>query len=267
LSRSYDINRAGVIRVLDEDEEDNDDFSGSFSMESKSNVMESIKDLIDDISSIYNNVSEQAFEHIHANEVIMTLGSSSTVKEFLIEAGSKRKFNVIIADSAPSYRGREMAIELSKKGIETTIIPDSGIHAIMTRVNKVIVGTHAVLANGGLMAPAGTHIVALAAKFHSIPFLVCTGLYKLSPQFPSQDSFVELKNPTDILDLDEVSSYNGNVNAKNPVRDYVPPELVSLYITNTGGYIPAYIYRLLAELYHPDDAEIGLDNDNNDIDI
>jgi hypothetical protein len=36
-----------------------------------------------------------------------------------------------------------MALELSKAGIETTVIPDSAVFAVMSRVNKVILGTHA----------------------------------------------------------------------------------------------------------------------------
>ena len=44
----------------------------------------------------------------------------------------------------------------------------------------------------------------------------------------------------------------------NPAYDYVPPELLDLYITNnttttTGGHQPSYIYRLLTEYYHPAD--------------
>ena len=39
----------------------------------------------------------------------------------------------------------------------------------MSRVNKVIIGTDRVLANGGLMAVSGTHALALAAKHHSVP--------------------------------------------------------------------------------------------------
>lgn len=53
---------------------------------------------------------------------------------------------------------------------------------------QVLVGTHVVLANGGIMAPVGTHIVALAAKHHSCPFVVLTGLHKLSPLFPHDPS-------------------------------------------------------------------------------
>lgn len=38
-----------------------------------------------------------------------------------------------------------------------------------------------------------------------------------------------------------------------PVFDYVPPELITLFISNIGGNAPSYIYRLMSELYHPDD--------------
>jgi translation initiation factor 2B subunit (eIF-2B alpha/beta/delta family) len=29
----------------------------------------------------------------------------------------------------------------------------------------------------------------------------------------------------------------------NPVYDYIPPHLVSLFVTDTGGYTPAYVYK------------------------
>ncbi len=49
---------------------------------------------------------------------------------------------------------------------------------------QVLVGSHALLANGGVMAPVGTRMVAQAAQKHSIPFVVLVGLHKLSPLFP-----------------------------------------------------------------------------------
>lgn len=42
-----------------------------------------------------------------------------------------------------------MAKKLANANIETTLITDSAVFAIMSRVNKVIIGTHTVLANGG----------------------------------------------------------------------------------------------------------------------
>ena len=38
------------------------------------------------------------------------------------------------------------------------------------------------------MAPGGAHLVALAAKRHSVPFVVLAGLHKLSPLFPHDPS-------------------------------------------------------------------------------
>ena len=47
-----------------------------------------------------------------------------------------------------------------------------------------------VTANGGLIALAGSQMVALAAKHHSTPVVVLTGLFKLSPLYPhNRDSF------------------------------------------------------------------------------
>ncbi len=48
-------------------------------------------------------------------------------------------------------------------------------------------------------------------------------------------------------------SPGGHVQALNPALDYVPPELVSLFVTDTGGYTPSYVYRLLMEYYSRED--------------
>jgi translation initiation factor 2B subunit (eIF-2B alpha/beta/delta family) len=42
----------------------------------------------------------------------------------------------------------------------------------------------------------------------------------------------------------------------NPAYDYIPPELVSLLITNNGPAVPSYVYRLLQESISPDDYDI-----------
>jgi translation initiation factor 2B subunit (eIF-2B alpha/beta/delta family) len=40
----------------------------------------------------------------------------------------------------------------------------------------------------------------------------------------------------------------------NPSYDYVPPELISLFVTDQGhGFMPSYVYRQLTEFYHRQD--------------
>lgn len=62
-----------------------------------------------------------------------------------------------------------MAVSLGKNNIQTTVVSDAAVFAMMSRVNKVIIGTHTVMANGALRARCGTHTVALAAKRYSVP--------------------------------------------------------------------------------------------------
>lgn len=103
----------------------------------------------------------------------------------------------------------------------------------------------AVLANGGLVAISGTHMMAAAAKHHSIPVVVCTGLYKLSPLYPyDEDSFNVTFNPDSVLGFEE-GDLIGKVTVTNPYYDYVSPEFVNLFITNQGGHPPSYLYRLM----------------------
>ncbi|KAK9912876.1 hypothetical protein M0R45_036710 [Rubus argutus] len=81
------------------------------------------------------------------------VGSSRTVLEFLFAAKEKeRSFRVFVAEGAPRYQGHLLAKELIARGLQTTLISDSAVFAMISRVNMVIVGAHAVMANG---APVG----------------------------------------------------------------------------------------------------------------
>jgi translation initiation factor eIF-2B subunit beta len=196
-------------------------------------IIQEINDeVIADLESVYKGIADQATDFIHANEVIMTIGKSRTVEEFLIRAAHKRKFQVLVAETSPTYQGHQMARTLSAAGIDTTVISDSAIFAAMPRVNKVVLGSHAVLANGGLVAVTGSHLLAAAAKHHSTPVLVCTALYKLSPLFAyDSDTFNVSVSPHNVLHYQE-GSITDKVTVSNPYYDYVEPRLVSLFIHN-----------------------------------
>lgn len=129
-----------------------------------------------------------------------------------------------------------MAVNLSKAKIKTTLISDVAIFAMMSRVNKVIIGTHSVMANGGLRAISGSHTVAQAAKHYSVPVMVLLPLYKLSPLYlysHEQDGFNNHVSPLQgVIDGANVSLLE-RIHVYNPVFDYVPPELVTLFISNT----------------------------------
>ncbi|KAJ4834126.1 hypothetical protein Tsubulata_012611 [Turnera subulata] len=232
----------------------------------KHDVISAVNELVEDIDTCHEQIAEQSVELIHQNsycvsvaashlhrsnyvtmfssEVILTFGWSRTVMKFLHAAKAKRRsFQVFVAEGAPGYRGHSLAKDLVARGLQTTLITDSAIFAMISRVNMVIVGVHAVMANGGVVGPVGLHMVALAAQKHAVPFVVLAGTHKLCPLYPQNPEILpqEMRSPSELLHFGEFSdcmdfgigSGTPLLHVINPAFEYVPPELVSLIVTET----------------------------------
>jgi len=219
----------------------------------KAEVIDGIKELIDELEQVDDQIANYAPEHIHSNEIILTQTSSQTVQRFLLAAARKRKFTVIHVETFPNdheathdtimrghakngnnagEEGTDRWKALTSLGINVVLIPDSAVFAIMSRVNKVILAPHTVLANGSLIAAVGATIIAQAAKVHQTPVVVLSGVYKLSPIYPFDiDDLTEYGDPGKVISFDEGDLVE-KVEVINPIYDYVPSELVDLYITN-----------------------------------
>ncbi|QDZ25101.1 subunit beta of translation initiation factor eIF-2B [Chloropicon primus] len=325
-------------------------------------VIESINDLLEDLGESEQLIADQSLEHVHAKEVILTCGYSHSVECFLTTCcmRQKRSFSVIVAEGAPKYGGHKMATVLASLDtkrqsnstqssylamgqgggvsghgkVTVTLAPDACVFALMSRVNKVILGAHALLANGGIIAPVGTHATCIAARTHAVPVVVVLGIHKLVPQLP-RDPKLDMpfrcyshRTPGEIIDMDKVvgqqfvsaayrrkgqeeeaaardsdsvssprgssdggegenpsspgeedaeqgegaaegsrdeeeGSGEGNprgnaesfeMAALNPAYDYIPPDMISLFVTDTGCHSPSYVYRLISDYFDSEDV-------------
>ena len=77
--------------------------------------------VIEELSSVAAHIAEQAIEHIHANEVILTHGRDPAVEAFLRAAHKKRTFDVIVAETAPSGEGQQTAVALAEAGARLAV--------------------------------------------------------------------------------------------------------------------------------------------------
>ncbi|KAI0685670.1 eukaryotic translation initiation factor 2B beta subunit [Cytidiella melzeri] len=242
------------MSVRENDPHDPDSFAKSL----KPVLMEAIQDVLDELETVYDNVSKNAKDHIHSDEIILTIGHSKTVEAFLKSAAHYRSYTVIVAETSPSYSGHEMARSLSSAGISTFLVPDSSIYAIMSRVNKVILGAHAILANGGMFAITGSLLATSAARVHSVPVVVCAGQFKLTPLWNLYHEFgaLDFADPSSVLGFEEGRLVGKEVEVVNPYYDYVEPEQVDVFITNDGDHPPSSVYRLIKETYDDEDHEL-----------
>lgn len=156
--------------------------------------------------------------------------------------------HVWVDETRPRNQGASLtAWELSKEGIEHTIIADNMGGLLMQRgeVDMVIVGADRVSANGDVANKIGTYLKALAAYDNGVPFYVAIPASTFD--FEIKDGVKEI--PIEERSGDEVKFIRGvdedgvlrrvritpeDSPTKNYGFDVTPARLISALITNKG---------------------------------
>jgi translation initiation factor eIF-2B subunit beta len=203
----------------------------------RSEVIDGIEEIKDEISQVDDQIAALADVQIHPGDHVLVHRPSSTVERFVLRAAQKRKFTVFIATEAPAKPDAEVPHanfrkKLDASGITVINIMNSGLTAYMSRVDKVILGAKAIVANGGVMAVAGSAAIARAAKEHGNPVMVLGGVYKLSPENPfADDSLIEWGSSSSFVNFADGAMVN-NVEIRSALTEMVPAKFIDTYITN-----------------------------------
>ncbi|XP_059490173.1 translation initiation factor eIF-2B subunit beta [Neocloeon triangulifer] len=221
----------------------------------KEAILDHIGEYQTDLELAVDNITEQAIHQIQPGDVIMTIGRSSIVEAFLLAKAREKNsdFEVVVAEGAPQCEGQKMAESLAKKGVPTTLIPDTNIFAFMPRVTKVILGTNLVLRSGGLRALPGAQIVCLVAHDHKVPVIVVAPTYKFSRMLSENhladnETFNLLASPEGVVSFKD-GFVASKVKVLNPMYDFVPPNYVSQVVSNLGTYGVSQMFTAISELY------------------
>ncbi|KAK3942251.1 putative translation initiation factor eIF-2B subunit beta [Diplogelasinospora grovesii] len=199
-------------------------------------VMDGIDEIIDEISQADDQIASFADIQIHPGDFVLVHQPTPTVEKFLVRAAAKRRFTVLISSLSPPQTGEVPYAALRKKlsaaGIRTINLATNGLMAYMPKVNKVIFGARAVYQNGGLLADSGAYTAARAAHESSKPVIVLSGIFKFCPEDPSDEaSKHELGNSSSTVSYADGSTVDA-IEIENTVAEYVPPNLVDVYLTN-----------------------------------
>ena len=151
---------------------------------------------------------------------------------------------VFADETRPRQQGaRITTLELTMDGIPTTLITDGMCSYFMKKgmIDMVVTGADRIAANGDTANKIGTYTVAIAAKYHNIPFYIAAPLSTIDINIKSGDEI-----PIEERSHDEVTHINGKaicaegVNIINPGFDVTPHELISGIITEKGILRPDY---------------------------
>ena len=151
---------------------------------------------------------------------------------------------VFADETRPRQQGaRITTFELVMDNIPVTLITDGMCSYFMRKgmIDMVVVGADRIAANGDTANKIGTYTVAIAAKYHNVPFYVAAPLSTIDISISSGDEI-----PIEERSAEEVTHINGQricaegVNIINPGFDVTPNELIAGIITEKGIIRPDY---------------------------
>ncbi|KAI5467209.1 hypothetical protein BGZ63DRAFT_418930 [Mariannaea sp. PMI_226] len=229
----------------------------------RSEVIDGIEEILDEISQVDDQIAALADVQIHPGDYVLVHQPSPTTERFIVRAAQKRKFTVLLA-LAPPRKGQaevqhaSFRKKLTSAGTTVINVMNAGLMAYMSRVDKVVIGAHAVVANGGVVADAGAAAVARAAKEQGNAVIALSGIYKLSPEIPfNEESLIDWAASSTFVNFEDGAMVS-NVEVRTAATELVPPELIDTYITNLGTHTKDHLSTLIADHYKQEDVDFHL---------
>lgn len=189
----------------------------------------------------------------HCNAGALATGGYGTALGVVRSAYAKDSTIKVFADETrPRQQGARLTtFELAMDGIPVTLITDGMCSYFMNKgmIDMVVVGADRIAANGDAANKIGTYTVAIAAKYHNIPFYVAAPLSTIDISISSGKEI-----PIEERSREEVTHINGKricaegVNIINPGFDVTPHDLIAGIITERGILRPDY-NKSIAEVF------------------
>lgn len=192
---------------------------------------------------------DQILTHCNAGELATSrYGTALAPIYYCHEQGYRLK--IFADETRPLLQGARLtAFELSRHGIDTTVICDNMAAQVMSQgwINSVFVGADRIAANGDSCNKIGTLSVAILAHHFGIPFYVCAPISTLDHTIlTGKDIPIEQRPETEISELwYQKKMVPEGVSIYNPAFDVVPHHLITAIITEKGVLKPPFDKSIL----------------------
>ncbi|KAK9401121.1 methylthioribose-1-phosphate isomerase [Crotalus adamanteus] len=156
--------------------------------------------------------------------------------------GMGRLEHVYCTETRPYNQGARLtAYELVYEQVPSTLIADSMASLAMKekKISAVIVGADRVVANGDTANKVGTYQLAIAARYHGIPFYVAAPSTSCDLQLKHGGQIVIEERPSqELTDINAVRIAAPGIGVWNPAFDVTPHELITGGIVTEFGVFP-----------------------------
>jgi len=189
-----------------------------------------IKEVIKEAEEIRLKIGSIGSKLILNNTRIMTISSSSMIKEMFLNAHKiGRKFTVCCLESRPQNEGHTLAEALAKKGITTLLVTDAMMGQMMREVNMIISGADRIY-ESGFVNKSGTLPLAITAKTFQVPFYLAAETDKILKEIDRTVRFYP-QDPKEIFE-----GRNKSLSVMNYYFEAVPFDYVNKVICEDGVF-------------------------------
>ena len=181
----------------------------------------------------------------HCNAgALATGGIGTALAPIYVAAERGHPIEVFVDESRPLLQGSRLtAWELQRAGIRVTVLTDSMAASLMREhgIDLCLVGADRIAANGDVANKIGTYNLAIAARYHDVPFMVAAPSSTLDPGTPTgREIVIEQRDAREVSRIGAVPTAPEGVCIYNPAFDVTPADLVTAIITDRGIHRPPY---------------------------
>ena len=214
----------------------------------RDSVIANGKEFVTNSEQAVQRIARIGAKRIKDGDVLMTHCNSSVAIGVILEAVRQGKdIKVYATESRPWRQGILTVNDLSKGGADTTLIIDSAVRSVMSRVDRVFVGADTITSSGSLINKIGTSQVAMAANEARAEVNVCSETYKFSPKTMFGDTVtIEERDISEVVRPGEIPE---NVRVFNPVFDTTPAKYIDNIITEVGIMSPGAVYGVMVKQF------------------
>lgn len=192
-----------------------------------------LKELNSHLGNIPGMIAENALEIIRGYNNFITLSNSGLVAAAFAKLHTvKKKFKLLICESYPGRESLVIARQLTKKGIDITIIPDTAVAGIIDNTFCAVTGCDAISPTH-FRNKIGSLQLAGAAKMKGAKYII------LGDSFKYVDDIKSIDPPEEVI----VTDRRGFKRYVKIFED-VPLKMINKVITEDRAYSPSKISRI-----------------------
>lgn len=159
-----------------------------------------------------------------------------------------KEVKLFCPETRPYFQGSRLtATVCHDMGYDVTVITDNMPAAVMKNegVDLFTSAADVICGDGHVVNKVGTYQIAIAAKYHGIPYYATGAPDQGHPTIDTVT--IEMREPSFVLQAMGTPTANQNVKGYYPAFDITPPELVTGVATDQGMFSPYELNKYVVE--------------------